>query len=142
MIEELFVPYEEALLLKELGIGEFITYACGFYYTLNGKDYNFATPSQFDNIDETYDIGSNFYMVAPLYQQAFKFFRDNYGKNVLIFSDGFQWTFDIRHIDKDDLMQYPTKFYPPKEVDRQMFASYESAELECLKKLIEIIYRQ
>jgi hypothetical protein len=34
-----FIPYEQAVVLKELGFNE----GCfGYYYTLNGKDWKFA----------------------------------------------------------------------------------------------------
>lgn len=131
---ELFVPYNEALELKNLGIGEFITYACGFYYTLNGKEYNFVTPSQFDNIDETYDIGNNFYFAAPLYQQSFKFFRENYGLYCYIspfisYEDERKIVYDIFILEDSD-----EEF----DWDDGPYSTYEEAELECLRKLIEL----
>ena len=44
MIEKEFIPYEQALALKELGFNE--PYF-GYYYTLNGKDWKFAEKSEY-----------------------------------------------------------------------------------------------
>lgn len=125
---ELFVPYNETLELKSLGIGKSITYACGFYYTLNNKKYKFATPSQFDIIDETYNVGGNFYMVAPIYEQAFKFFRDKHDLAGFIIPFG-ESLHDYRiynNVDGEHLWSSPE------------FNTYEEAQLECLRKLIGI----
>lgn len=127
---ELFIPSKESLDLKELGIGPFITYACGFYYTLNGKDYKFATASQFDNIDETYDIGSNFYMVAPIYGQSFKFFRDEHKL------DSF-----CRTTESSGRSYWKiSKLYDDGKIKGYsgFTNTYEEAQLECLRQLIKL----
>ena len=55
-----FVPYEEALALKELGFNE----PCFAWYNENG------TLLSFNNIG---------YTSAPTFQQAFRWFRDKHG---------------------------------------------------------------
>jgi len=120
-----FVPYEEALVLKELGYkGDII----GMY---DEDKYLFTLHEQDDIEDE--------WLPAPLYQQAFRWFRENHGTNELIFSDGYQWTWDIRMIDKEDIMQYPSRVYPENERLRVMSNTYQEAEIACLRKLIEIV---
>jgi hypothetical protein len=57
---------------------------------------------------------------APLYQQAFRWFRDKYKIKFLI-SDDYYWI---------------TGFGQTKT------ESFEESELECLKKLIEIVKKQ
>ena len=57
-MEKDFVPYEEALALKELGFDE----PCFMYYSDNGELYK-----------------SNLYGIsAPTFSQAFRWFRENY----------------------------------------------------------------
>ena len=70
-----FIPYEQALALKELGFDE---QCFGYYYTLNGKDWKFADDKQYDSLDEFYNIGSMCTILAPLYQQVFRWFRENH----------------------------------------------------------------
>jgi len=120
-----FVPYEEALVLKELGYkGDII----GMY----DEDKDLFTLHEQDDIEDEW-------LPAPLYQQAFRWFRENHGTNELIFSDGYQWTWDIRMIDKEDIMQYPSRVYPENERLRVMSNTYQEAEIACLRKLIEIV---
>lgn len=71
--------------------------------------------------------------------QAFKFIREEYGKFALIFSDGYQWTYDLRWSDPEELDKYPSVRFPIKESDREMFDTYEEAEIKAIEKLIEVI---
>jgi hypothetical protein len=110
-MEKEFVPYTEALALKELGFNE----PCfGVYYTKDG---------------DVRKCGSNEIGDAPLYQQAFRFFREKYnmvGEINSYYSDK-KWSFNY------DIVT----IYKEKASDR--FNTYEEAELECLLKLIEIV---
>ena len=119
-MEKEFIPYEQALALKELGFDE----KC-LSYPMSNTDVSGRTWTSV--------------IVAPLYQQAFRWFREKHQKNIIIFSDGCQWTFDLRWVDEDSLDKYPTIQFPRREVGREWFDTYEEAELECLKKLIEIV---
>jgi len=123
-----FIPYEQALALKELGFDE----SCLASWTYKTKEriptlYGcgallFDTDGLITN--QTEDIICS----APLYQQAFRWFRDKYD---LMFP-----------INKDDIGQY---YFSIPNSDRLLdtkcycSTSYEEAELECLKKLIEIV---
>ena len=119
-MEKEFVPYSLALELKELGFDE----PCiGFYrkeklYLCDYKNVN----------EEKISIIS-----APLYQQAFRFFREKYMLSGEIYIFKNIWNFDIEDISNS--MQLCTS-------DIMCYDFYEEAELECLKKLIEIVKEQ
>ena len=70
MIKE-FIPYEQALELKELGFDEpcFMLYNPDGHYLDNGCTNTVLTQL---------NGGSNIVCSAPLYQQAFRFFREKY----------------------------------------------------------------
>ena len=99
-----FIPYEQALELKELGFGEL----CLFYYGDN----------EALRIYHQSEIGEDL-VGAPLYQQVFRWFREKHNMHFFAqyFTDG-KWR--STHSKKE-------------------FNSYEEAELECLKNLIEIV---
>ena len=117
MINE-FIPYTEALALKELGFNE----TCFATFFSVGA-------WQIDCVEGSLNLKSNtsgeYSILAPLYQQAFRWFRKNHhldswvkkGKND-------DYIFEIYGWGKDS------------------WDSHEEAELECLKKLIEIVKEQ
>ena len=116
-----FTLYEEAFALKELGFNE----PClGYYLCRNsafGIDDLEITTERIDLI--RYDYAS---CAVPTFSQAFRWFRDN-GKISEIFSqllpsNKYKWGFKIQGV----------------EGITDGFLTYEEAELECLKKLIEI----
>ena len=108
-----FVKYEQALALKELGFDE----ECFGYYTELIDFVMRPHLRQQDCIEGK--------ILAPTYQQAFRWFREKYGLcNFINFSgDGFcsGW---------EDLGNNEHGF--------ENFKTYEEAESACLDKLIEI----
>ena len=108
-MEKEFVPYEIALELKQLGFDE----PC-----MASKDMN-------------NDEGL---IQLPLYQQAFKFFREKYDL------DSF-----VKHLYKSTIkVGYYFGIDQYKGVEFQMdfdawYDTYEEAELACLKELIKIV---
>lgn len=123
-VESLFCPYEQALALKELGFDE----PCIGFFENNGKNSLLVTDSvNFTNTDlEVEGVSS------PLYQQAFRWFREKYNLNSFIIdSKSYNWYFNINDMIIDDVVS-----------EVLFFKSYEEAELECLKKLIEIAKKQ
>jgi len=122
-----FIPYKQALDLKELGFDE---ECLGTYYEedetfyLNGVLYS---NSYFTKAQEL--IPEHPQITTPLYQQAFRWFREKYG-----------YSSYIKEVTKDKYRFYIEKF------DEKFYNSeiliYEEAELECLKKLIEIVKQQ
>jgi len=114
-----FIPYEEALALKELGFDE----PCLAYYgELNGGEIELFLKKEF-NTDAKY-------VLTPLYQQAFRWFREKYKLQAEIL-----WRGDM------DCFCYKTgKFKQGSHsFSEQDYKTYEEAELACLRKLIEII---
>jgi hypothetical protein len=118
-----FIPYEQALELKKLGFDE---QCFGEWQNLKiGKNL------VVDEEDRIYDIsvlGAD--IKAPLYQQAFRWFREKYE---LIF-----------HIECDynSFLGYKDGYIPIYSLypfSHDCYKTYEEAELACLKKLIEIV---
>jgi hypothetical protein len=119
-MENEFIPYIEALELKELGFDE----SCFAIY--DKKILKSLGAMQRKN--STYpDI-----ITAPLYQQAFRWFREKYNMvgqvNVC--------TYFIYDMSNNDGFHTTLKMI--KQYDR-LCNNYEESEFECLKKLIEII---
>jgi hypothetical protein len=120
-----FTPYDRSLKLKELGFDE----PCfGYYYTLNGKDWKFADNHEYFEIDDQLVIGANFTLLAPLFQQAFRWFREKYGLAGLIEIGTQEYSFIVFDEKTDS-----------RKVTSSMNGTYEEAELACLDKLIEIV---
>lgn len=122
-MEKEFIPYEKALALKELGFDE----PCFAFY--NNAEANPYIKQDFN--DELKEIYTGDFE-APLYQQAFRWFRKKYGKDSLIArcSSTKGYFFDISWRNKKEIL---------KDFQSKDFSTYEEAELECLKKLIEIV---
>ena len=137
-MEKEFIPYEQALALKELGFDE----PCFGYYVdgelrginlgiqeLGGVEpyyqrFGFHTLSN-HNIDNQKKI----VVTAPTFSQVFRWFREKYGLwQIVMQNTDKDWTYDIMTI--IGMVDY--KIF-------DVFDTYEEAELECLKKLIEIV---
>ena len=122
-----FVKYEEALALKELGFDE----PCFGCYTKDNElslDYSNNT-----------DDGHYFQKCsAPLYQQAFRWFRENHKIIVVIdfFNDGNEFEETEFTFTVSDYVDFKTH---DTFVTNKSYKTYEEAELACLKKLIEIV---
>jgi hypothetical protein len=121
-----FIPYTEALALKELGFNE----PCLAWY---GSEDIFEISGNYKN--STHTIG--YCVSAPLYQQAFRWFRENFG---LFSSEVYDRGLDngklpIIHSYSFRILNL-NNF---KDFYGDTFKTYEEAELECLKALIEIV---
>jgi len=116
-----FISYEQALALKELGFDE----PCQGYYDVD-KGYSIGYAFCYSDRESQPEDGC----LAPLYQQAFRWFREKYdliglveggydnGKNI--------FTYVIWDKFKDNSIDV-------------YYQTYEEAELECLIKLIETV---
>ena len=116
-----FIPYEEALALKELWFDEstlFTYYRKKIGYIKNsikgGTPPNLPFPQ---------------YVPAPLYQQAFRWFREKYG---------YQHNIDIC-LSLEDFITIKHRDIGMVYESKDTYKTYEEAEFACLKKLIEII---
>jgi hypothetical protein len=125
-----FCPYEQALALKELGFDE----PCLGNYRLPSN--RLITEWEIKNTPE-HALG----IPAPLYQQAFRWFREKCGYLPLIKYDGFEiirQNSTSTRLDKNTGRQVP--LYSTQTYHRELeLELYEELELECLKKLIEIV---
>ena len=122
-----FIPYEQAVEINDLGFNE----DCLAFYILSEKR-NINSPFlRITNIESekilnaAHKIFDVKYVLTPLYQQAFRFFREKYflGHGINPYS------LDAHLIDLEDCI-----FYDIDDV-----YTYEEAELACLKKIIEIV---
>jgi hypothetical protein len=128
-----FTPYEQSLDLKELGFDE----PCFGLYE-NGKlGYSFST-SQGIITPISYRTNSKFVehiltkedCTAPTFSQAFRWFREKYNLYACIER--------VEYIDSNEKGFQWYIFDKCSNVGEKLM-SYEEAEPECLKKLIEIV---
>jgi hypothetical protein len=123
-MEKEFVPYTEALELKKLGFNE----PCfGFY-----DDIDDDHPVSFIRIESLCDKLKSSITLAPLYQQAFRWFRETYELHSFIDCKwkNLGWEFQLVDLSKMETIS---------SIDRYNYKTDKEAELECLKKLIEIV---
>jgi hypothetical protein len=124
MDNQLFVTYERALALKELGFDE----DCFAFYNgkfLDSTDYNFDDGT-------SKDIG--LCIKVPLKQQVFKFFREKYELGHTICP----YYFNANITELQDVDDYPLQH----EVYVSSPFTYEEAENACIDKLISICKHQ
>jgi hypothetical protein len=105
-----FIPYEQALALKCLGFDEL----CFGWYNERQTLLWFTQDNFWHDMDEAECI-------VPLYQQAFRWFREKHGlRHFIEFDDGHY----------NPVVQSSLVYYCD---------TYEEAELACLNKLIILI---
>ena len=117
-----FIPYEEALALKELGFDEH----CFGYYTELSSTF---CPASYSKEGTEYPRNSDLildWISAPLYQQTFRWFREKYDLQHIIIKVG--TSEDYVYMSTIDNKRWTAK-------DN----TFEEAELACLRKLIEIV---
>jgi hypothetical protein len=126
-----FIPYAEALELKELGFDE----PCMAFYEPNNKEVMVVGVPQRYNDPSLLRLKD---FCAPLYQQAFRWFRDKYNLNGILnhYPNTKLWDFSVH-----DLRWSGKEFIEHvKKEDRSVkYSTYEEAELACLNKLIEAV---
>ena len=115
-----FIPYEQALELRQLGFDEecLASYICH-------KEVRFDIQEQsgirWHSVKNSEFEGGE-HCAIPLYQQAFRWFREKHGS--FLFSD--YGKFPHITIIQNLMFEYANM-------------TYEEAELACLKKLIEVV---
>ena len=115
-----FIPYEEALALKELGFDE---YCLGKWkLECEGRQEIYYDEEVLNSENEKYVL-----CAAPLYQQAFRWFRKKYNFHYGI-NMGYEWETEIYDITKGTCID--------TEVN---YSTFEEAELVVLQKFIETI---
>ena len=120
-----FIPYEQALELKELGFD----FPClGYYHnTLGSDNAGLFIKETTTEIYEMINLPEDVYTLAPLFQQAFRWFREKYGL--------------VAWVEGKRVYRYCIE--SPIPTDGQLslspFRTCQEAELACLKKLIEVV---
>lgn len=141
-----FIPYEQALELKELGFDELCIYAwCNKggwnkykmikepitqILKTDGNPFGGFFSGKNWNKEIIPNTKNSIKCSAPLYQQAFRWFREKFESTIHIYQyqDTQRWDFDV----------YDNT---PEEEDfgNPSYDTYEEAELSCLKQLINIV---
>lgn len=133
-----FVTYEVAKRLKGLGFN-------GPCYAFYQEEYVEDIPCMVDDDDEYRATGSRtcvnseipkHYTGAPLYQQGFRWFRDEhnlYGEILMDRTTSPKWAFEIHRY--EDFGNYEKS----EEKEWSLYRTYEEAEEDCLKRLYSII---
>jgi hypothetical protein len=112
-----FIPYEQAVELKELGFDE----PClAIYYNPLKELVIGGTINSYTKQIRT---------LSPLYQQAFRWFREKHGLVGIIKFGTNDFTYNVYNEDGMGLLAKESLNFN---------GNYEEAELACLKKLIEI----
>jgi hypothetical protein len=117
-----FIPYELALRMKQLGFDE----PCLAYWD-NDKLFIIDRNSERIQKNSNYKDIFEGIISAPLYQQAFRWFRKEHNLKFHIKEDVWNNWCSLKMIRHDDYISIGE------------YKTYEEAELECLKKLIEIV---
>lgn len=132
-MEKEFVPYQEALALKEIGFDE----SCfGYYIELRNPKEGILTIGKCEK-------NSHGIIIAPTYSQAFRWFREEHDLKIYFA----YWNgFNIEITEAEDMGAYQYECYviPPNgmsiavrgEEGNVYFKNYEEAELACLRALI------
>lgn len=130
-MKNLFIPYEQAMTLKELGFDE-PCFGCCFHNNKNVVEYN-SDGVPFNHNNRKTRIS------APLYQQAFDWLREKhklhgeptscYKLNAQNNPCGNEW----------QIYTYELSKLEDGKCDEEVYVDYEIARLECLKKLILIL---
>jgi hypothetical protein len=131
-MEKEFIPYEQALELAKLNFNE----SCFGYYGIENK-LHFEISSNLD-----FNLTRRNFLAAPLYQQAFRWFKEKY-----------QLYSEIS-VDKTSYPKFGYKVSefignPKNLAEREwdwlisindgLYREQAEAELECLRELIEIV---
>ena len=131
-MEKEFVSYEIALKLKELNFNEPCAACYGSYVHKTSELFlNINNPVNIETLvrEKTGFNRPTFYVKAPTYSQAFRWFREKYNIHN---------TIHILIINPK-IYEGSVKNNLGRVVFMKEFTIYEEAELECLKKLIEIV---
>ena len=110
-----FVPYEETLALNKLGF--------------DTEDY-FGWYNEDKIIHNYYPTNA---VPTPLYQQAFRWFREKYNLHAIFEHDSDNYYYVIQGVNDFDFTTIDGS------EENELYLIHEEAELACLKKLIEIV---
>ncbi len=138
-MEKEFIPYEQALSLKELGFNERPCFAT--WIERDKRDGGGIVIEMWGDEDTEYNVISE--ILAPTFSQAFRWFRQKLslcGEIYTVDMGAIDYSFQIRDLYSEDIIH--DNFKANTGGYFGTFNSYEEAELECLKELIEIVKRK
>ena len=121
-----FVPYEQALALKELGFVE----PCVYYVDKDNNSYIYNFQTHPDEFIE--GCGVNV-IPTPTFSQAFRWFREKYDLRIWIESN--RGVLFYEYI----IATTNPSFINRQFTNNEVFNTYEEAEQACLDKLIELV---
>ena len=155
-----FIPYKQALELKELGFNE----GCfGYYVLTETRDYKNGLEIRNEielNTLNGYRVNDDeSQTTAPLYQQAFDWFRKQVFNQIVINDKGdyvqgmlsllplvYRTSYEIQVIEASKyhtLVKFSGVQIPLHDIAYKFYGNavptYEEAQLQCLIKLIEIV---
>jgi len=119
-MENEFITYEQSLALKEIGYVDYSWFGseCSLYKP-NGKHTFYMN-----------GVGDETYISAPLKQQVFRWFRENYELIYFIGDDFGGWSYSVS---KNSKIQGSIS---------NVYKTYEETESGCINKLIEIVKKK
>lgn len=141
-MEKEFIPYEQALALKELGFDEPCFAGFGKKGEFKYKVHLALDLEMVEEVTENFNkyVGTYYQVSAPLYQQAFRWFREKYVLLGFIepangYEDKSLFAFYIC----DDEQNIINDEHSYSKDSSLHFKTYEEAELAGLIKLIKIV---
>lgn len=137
-MEDQFVPYNLALKLKELGFDEI----CFAGYTKGGNQIRMSQQVPYIGADygwKKYNHQNKHIIKAPLWQQAFEWFREKHNliSGMAVYKEEFVKT-GLARAFEPHILNLTTN----QSVWLDEFDNYEEARQACLEKLIEICQEQ
>ena len=146
-MEKEFIGYSEALALKELGFDEDCLYDYFAFNNLNQTLEDDIKPMLTQEDVDNYCVENKLYpfwsCLAPLYQQAFRWFREKYNLDGSMSVDVWNKKTTSYRISGGIVGVVEASSYGDLyDIDSKNYDTYKEAELECLKKLIEIVKDQ
>ncbi len=135
-MEKLFIPYEQALALNVFGFDE----PClGYYFhnNINIVEYN---P---DGIPFNHN-SRNSRISAPLFQQAFKWFREEHGLYLSVtpefYIDGINFNWQVLwYLPEEEWTEHNVEDGTFSYGDNGEYPTQRACDLGCLTKLIELV---
>ena len=124
-----FIPYEQAVDLESIGFD--VRPNFGGNTSLYSKNGNHTFYTNYGVMGSGLYDG---YIYAPTFSQAFRWFREKHEIHTRINPHSSNDGNDNYIVD-----EYDWEMVHPKYFDGPYFEKYEDAELDCLKKLIEIV---
>jgi hypothetical protein len=147
-MEKEFVPYKQALELKELGFNEpCLAHLIGFgdgtkengKYKINQQQV-FYPNDYISSDDKAEELGLYPFGMCgvPLYQQAFRWFREKYDLQCWPEVTGSN-RYSCRYDGNDETGKRWVGYLKDYNGQSVLYSKYEEAELACLIKLIKIV---